>query len=640
MNNKKNRVYSSIARTLLFCICVAVLMIPQVVYSQSGLTQVKITNLDYSQFPNVQVQAQVLDSANMPVFSLIPEEISLSEDGVVQTFEHRSVDKGIQVAFVLDMGLGISRKGATGNTRLGEMKSIMSAYVERMGDGDQVSIFTITEVETTTVLTLESNKDTIRTAISNLTIPSDTDFSFGLNAVYLALDDLKQAYNGRAQAVVFLSSGIQAVAAKSSESANYANSMGISIYSVLVRTTEDAATAPPMQKLSNSTNGIYTHYSKPTDIDDIFTALDNKRMQYVFTYHSQTSTLAERVVELKVSNMDNAPRDYAKYTVNLLPAQVIITQPASGTQFVRKSDDAAIPTDAVEPTSTMVSAYAIWQDNYPRQIRTVELIVDGVTVSTLTDPGMEWSFSWDLREYRLFGEHNPQITIKITDEIGLVSSSEPAVVSVIVDIPSDCTHLTGVQRLFCESNKVAGMAALVIAVVTFVLVIIGGLILYRNREKLMQVGGQISDVAKGAWERMTGGAKEKPSAYLKVQTEIYKQTLGSQVEIYRKTETPIGRNPMTNKIVIQDSREEPEVSKEHLVIRFDSSDNLWHIKDMDSTNGTKVNDVPLKPLNEEVLKDDDEITLGRLAYGGVKFQFSIVSVDDDFLKEDEERITH
>jgi len=613
---------------------------PAVVYSQSGIASIRITSFDYTKFPIVSIQAQVLDSGNMPVFSLSPSEIVVSEDNVAQAFEHRSEDKGVQVAFVLDMGSGISLAGATGDTRIGEMKNILTTYIEQMGGGDQVSIFSVTGEQTTTVLNLESDKDTIRAAISTLGIPPQIQNSYGLNAVFTALEDLKQANNGRAQALVFISGGIQSVVAKSSESEKIANSLGISIYSVLVRPSETASTAPPMRNLAINTKGLYTHYSKQTDTDEIFKALKNKRAQYIISYRASSSTLAERVVELKISNVDKAPSDYFKYTVNLSPAQVTITQPSSGTQFLRKSEDAAMPIDAVEPTSAVVSGYAAFADNYPRNIRTAELIVDGASVSTLTDPGTEWNFPWDLRAYRTFGEHNPQLTIKVTDELGIVSISDPSVVSVVVDVPSDCTHLSGGQRLICESNKVAGVAALIIALVTFILVVIGGLLLYRNREKLMQVGGQISEAAKGTWERMTGGAKEKPSAYLTVMTDMYRQTLGDKVEIYQKTDTPIGRNPMTNKIVIQDNREQPEVSKEHVIIRYESSDKRWYIKDMSSTNGTKVNSVPLKELDEEILDDGAEITLGRLAYGGVKFQFNIVSSDDTYMTADQDRITH
>ncbi len=123
---------------------------------------------------------------------------------------------------------------------------------------------------------------------------------------------------------------------------------------------------------------------------------------------------------------------------------------------------------------------------------------------------------------------------------------------------------------------------------------------------------------------MTGGTKEKPNAYLTVLSEAYFKALDRDTPIYSKAPTTIGRNPLTNKIVIPDiGREEPEVSKEHVKIWFDQDKNSWLIMDIGSTNGTRLNDVPLKDLSEEALDDSDEITLGRLAYGGVRFLFRI-----------------
>ena len=218
--------------------------------------------------------------------------------------------------------------------------------------------------------------------------------------------------------------------------------------------------------------------------------------------------------------------------------------------------------------------------------------------------------------------------------------------ALVAEAPSDCTNLNGVQWMICEFNKVAGVVALVIALCTLLLVIIVGLVFNRN----LHVTRVSKQVPMGDWDRVTGVAKEKPSAYLTVLTDQYRQTLGDNIEIYRKTETTIGRNPITNKIVIQDIRHEPEVSKEHVIIRFESSDKRWYIKDVASTNGTKVNSVHLQSFTEEILDDGAEIILGRLAYGGVKFQFNIVYsdnsytddifTDDTYVSEDENRITH
>ena len=63
----------------------------------------------------------------------------------------------------------------------------------------------------------------------------------------------------------------------------------------------------------------------------------------------------------------------------------------------------------------------------------------------------------------------------------------------------------------------------------------------------------------------------------------------------------IGRERSQAQIVLRD----PNVSRRHAELRFDGRD--WRIADLNSTNGTLVNDVDVK---ECVLRDGDLITVG------------------------------
>ena len=63
----------------------------------------------------------------------------------------------------------------------------------------------------------------------------------------------------------------------------------------------------------------------------------------------------------------------------------------------------------------------------------------------------------------------------------------------------------------------------------------------------------------------------------------------------------IGRERSQAQIVLRD----PNVSRRHAELRFDGRD--WHIADLNSTNGTLVNDVD---VNDCVLRDGDLITVG------------------------------
>ena len=65
--------------------------------------------------------------------------------------------------------------------------------------------------------------------------------------------------------------------------------------------------------------------------------------------------------------------------------------------------------------------------------------------------------------------------------------------------------------------------------------------------------------------------------------------------------TVIGRERSQAGVVLRD----PNVSRRHAQLSFDGRD--WHITDLNSTNGTLVNDVDVQDC---VLRDGDLITLG------------------------------
>ena len=67
--------------------------------------------------------------------------------------------------------------------------------------------------------------------------------------------------------------------------------------------------------------------------------------------------------------------------------------------------------------------------------------------------------------------------------------------------------------------------------------------------------------------------------------------------------TTIGRAPL-NQIVIDD----PAVSAQHAIIT--KSDESYRLKDLHSTNGTKVNDVSVSDI---ALQDGDKIQFGPVA---------------------------
>lgn len=140
---------------------------------------------------------------------------------------------------------------------------------------------------------------------------------------------------------------------------------------------------------------------------------------------------------------------------------------------------------------------------------------------------------------------------------------------------------------------------------------------------------------KAEWVRKTlaGRARVKPSAYLVWQTENARK-LGEKFGLRRGSPTTIGRNPITNLIAFPDTSEYLSISGEHLMISYNRQDSCWYIKDMESTNGTQLNGVQLKPLEDTLLNNNDTITMGILEHGGIQFVFEI-ELENNTTNEDE-----
>jgi pSer/pThr/pTyr-binding forkhead associated (FHA) protein len=71
-------------------------------------------------------------------------------------------------------------------------------------------------------------------------------------------------------------------------------------------------------------------------------------------------------------------------------------------------------------------------------------------------------------------------------------------------------------------------------------------------------------------------------------------------------ETLIGRNPTTDITLLDES-----VSREHAIVSWDAETGAFHIEDLQSTNGTRVNG---KRVRSAALSDGDEIQVGHTRF--------------------------
>jgi VWFA-related protein len=171
---------------------------------QTGDTQVHITQVDNSQFPNVTVYVSVTNAAGEPV-GVDPATIQIHENG--QLMEPVNVQGGgavtggeaipVTTMLVIDISGSMEK-----NNKIGAAKDAAKAYVQGMRPGDQAGLITY-DTKVYTVQPLTPDISTLVGAIDALKTGSDT-------AMYNALIEAEKALEGVSgrKAVIVLTDGM------------------------------------------------------------------------------------------------------------------------------------------------------------------------------------------------------------------------------------------------------------------------------------------------------------------------------------------------------------------------------------------------------------------------------------------------
>jgi len=174
------------------------------VAAQSDDTQVRITQVDNSQFPNVTVYVSATDANGNPV-GLDPEAIQIHESG--ELMEPVNIQGGgavvggeaipVTTMLVIDISGSMDK-----NDKIGAAKEAAKAYVNGMRAGDQAGLITY-DTQVYTVQPITSDVPALVSAIDGLQTGSDT-------AMYNALIEAEKALEGVSgrNAIIVLTDGM------------------------------------------------------------------------------------------------------------------------------------------------------------------------------------------------------------------------------------------------------------------------------------------------------------------------------------------------------------------------------------------------------------------------------------------------
>jgi hypothetical protein len=161
------------------------------VLAQSDDAQVRITQVDNSQFPNVTLYVSVTNSVGEPV-GVDPATIQISENGeAMQITDVRGGGEGLKgIAEPLTTMLVIDISGSMDkNNKLGAAKDAAKAYVNQMRAGDQAGLMTF-DTQTYYVQPVTTDTAALITAIDGLKTGGDTSMFDALVDAEKNLEDV------------------------------------------------------------------------------------------------------------------------------------------------------------------------------------------------------------------------------------------------------------------------------------------------------------------------------------------------------------------------------------------------------------------------------------------------------------------
>jgi VWFA-related protein len=260
------------------------------VFAQSD-TQVRITQVDNSQFPTVTLYVSVTNSTGEPV-GVDPATIQISENGeAMQIVDARGGGQGDQgIAEPLTTMLVIDISGSMDkNNKLTAAKDAAKAYVNQMRAGDQAGLMTF-DTKTYYVQSVTTDTAALITAIDGLKTGGDTAMFDALVEAEKALNDV----SGR-KSIIVLADGLDNHSQNTVDSV--IEQIGPSGLTISTIGFGDASTASQsgldesaLKTLAEKSAGLYSFAADSESLSALYQQLGRTlQSEYAITYVSPSN---------------------------------------------------------------------------------------------------------------------------------------------------------------------------------------------------------------------------------------------------------------------------------------------------------------------------------------------------------------
>ncbi len=372
----------------------------------------------------------------------------------------------------------------------------------------------------------------------------------------------------------------------------------ISLYAVRMQARGRTTNADNLEALAAQTNGIYaTHDEESHDqVLSLFADIVTQRQSYHVTfplYRPQGDyNVSIQVIDTPVGDGS----DETTVSSQLQLPEIVLAAPESGARYTVPYSQTL---ERFEPVAVTLNAQVSPVDGAARDPVEVRYFANGVLVGSST-AAPNFEFTWDVstivtvttetqtQEFTLLAEANDTY-------LDGRMVSQPSNLSVIWE----AKQVPATEATVEEVKENWWIILVLIALLAGLLVLL--ILLIRTRgEMARKVAARTTGVLKGVTKRLGGTPARSPGKLVVIQGA----NMGKEFRLAAQV-VKIGRDPQFCDFALYDEY----TSNPHFSVQLEQT--RFYITDEGSTNGTRINGLPIPPHQRMLLQPDAIIEVGQ-----------------------------
>lgn len=580
----------------------------------------RITGVDLSDFPDVNVRVLATDANGSPLTDLSNLVVRENRVPVAERTLSR-VPAGLDLVFVLDANPSLLQSDdGSGVTRLEKVRASLSRFAGEGMDRDGL--------DRVSLIVPDATGEEATFLIRNAATPAEVTASLAayepvepprvtpLNEMLAtALDHLADSQaDGRYQAVVLLTDG-----GRLGQQLDYpaltgaAQAGGVPIWPVILGATADPEEVDNVTRLASPTGGQYTHMPEPEATDALYSRFRALGQQTNVQYRSLLRRPGDYEVAVSVGNtMVSAP-----FALALEQPLLMLDLPRTTITRAGSASDSPLP--LLQPAAVNLDVSFDWPDGIRRELTELAFLVDGrrqsLPFDIQPDESGRLAITWDISN---LDEGVYELQVQARDELGytLESPIQPVTIAVTRPAPPaptpEPTAIALPQFELPVPQELEEPILLAVPVLV-ALVLAGGIGLWGWRRMKRRQAAEAAAAREAAFRAAAAPRSAPPDVRHKPYlVRIDESGLALERRPLESADVTIGRDPDYATFIIDES----SISRLHARIRQNTVGAYW-LYDEGSNSGTFLNYERLALAPRELAHGD------RVQFGHVTYRFSL-----------------